>query len=587
MDANEMPFTKNGMRPDIIVNPNAIPSRMTIGQLTECLVGKAAISLGFDCDGTPFEDYDLSKVEKILESQGYQFDGKEEMFNGMTGEKMKVKIFIGPTYYQRLKHLVADKIHCLSEDHEVLTENGWKFFKDIQKGEKVATLDDDELVYEAPTKLLYYQNYKGEMYKIETQQVSLNVTTNHRMWVAKEKRNRIDNKFHHELAEDLIGKHRRYKKDAEWNCPDYQFTLTGVKNDNHTKSQDKSVDMNAWLTFFGVWIAEGWTVENKYGIEIAVNKQRVKDALYPALDKLGYNYNVSNEKLRMNNRQLHEYMSQFSLGAPNKFLPKWVWQLSKTQCIVLFESMILGDGSYHGNTSRYYTSSKKLADDCMRLALHCGWSTNAFIHHKEGNETTMKDGRIIHSNYDLYRLGVNKTKNTPAVNHAHTKEQSITKEEIYDFEGPVFCLEVPSEVFYVRRNGIPVWTGNSRSTGPKTSLTRQAPEGRSRDGGLRLGEMERDALIAHGLAKFLKEKLLDNSDAYVCFVCDKCGLFAQRFVRSENKAYVSENDTYHCPACKNINDISKVRIPYAFKLFLQELMALNIAPIIRCKKEIY
>ncbi len=98
---------------------------------------------------------------------------------------------------------------------------------------------------------------------------------------------------------------------------------------------------------------------------------------------------------------------------------------------------------------------------------------------------------------------------------------------------------------------------------------------------------ERDALIAHGLSKFLKEKLLDNSDAYVVYVCDMCGLFAQRFERPENKSYPADSDTYYCPACKNINEISKVRIPYAFKLFLQELMALNIAPRIRTKKEKY
>jgi DNA-directed RNA polymerase II subunit RPB2 len=99
--------------------------------------------------------------------------------------------------------------------------------------------------------------------------------------------------------------------------------------------------------------------------------------------------------------------------------------------------------------------------------------------------------------------------------------------------------------------------------------------------------MERDALIGHGLAKFLKEKLLDNSDAYVCYVCDYCGLFAQRFGRPTNKHYASDNDTYHCPGCDNINDISKVRIPYAFKLFIHELMALGIAPRIRCKKDVY
>ena len=111
LDANDMPFNKFGLRPDIIVNPNAIPTRMTTAQLVECLVGKAAASLGYDADGTPFEDYDLTKVEKILESLGYQPDGKEVLYNGMTGEAIKVKIFFGPTYYQRLKHLVADKVH--------------------------------------------------------------------------------------------------------------------------------------------------------------------------------------------------------------------------------------------------------------------------------------------------------------------------------------------------------------------------------------------------------------------------------------------------------------------------------------------
>ena len=99
--------------------------------------------------------------------------------------------------------------------------------------------------------------------------------------------------------------------------------------------------------------------------------------------------------------------------------------------------------------------------------------------------------------------------------------------------------------------------------------------------------MERDALIAHGLSKFLKEKLLDNSDAYITYVCNKCGLFAQRFERPENKSYTTDEDTYYCPACENSYEISKVRIPYAFKLFLQELMALNIAPRIRCKNQTY
>lgn len=99
--------------------------------------------------------------------------------------------------------------------------------------------------------------------------------------------------------------------------------------------------------------------------------------------------------------------------------------------------------------------------------------------------------------------------------------------------------------------------------------------------------MERDALLAHGLSKFIKEKLLDNSDAYTTFVCDKCGLFARRVDRDENKNYATDDDTYCCPPCNNYTDVSKVKIPYAFKLFLQELTAMCIAPRIRCVKNIY
>ena len=99
--------------------------------------------------------------------------------------------------------------------------------------------------------------------------------------------------------------------------------------------------------------------------------------------------------------------------------------------------------------------------------------------------------------------------------------------------------------------------------------------------------MERDALLAHGLAKFIKEKLMDNSDPYVVWVCDNCGLFAQRFGRKENKTTSEPDDIYYCKACDNHTGISKIKIPYAFKLFLHEMMAMCIAPRIRCIKTIY
>eukprot|EP01029_Cantina_marsupialis_P012875 TRINITY_DN284_c0_g2_i1.p1 TRINITY_DN284_c0_g2~~TRINITY_DN284_c0_g2_i1.p1 ORF type:complete len:1190 (-),score=385.43 TRINITY_DN284_c0_g2_i1:234-3803(-) len=109
----DMPFTQEGITPDIIVNPHAVPSRMTIGQLIECLLGKVAALTGKTGDATAFlSELTVDKVANQLHLLGYQRYGNETMFNGHTGRPMEGQIFIGPTYYQRLKHLVADKIHA-------------------------------------------------------------------------------------------------------------------------------------------------------------------------------------------------------------------------------------------------------------------------------------------------------------------------------------------------------------------------------------------------------------------------------------------------------------------------------------------
>ena len=107
----DMPFTKDGIVPDIIMNPHAIPSRMTMAQLMECIMGKASCHIGACGDSTPFTDCSVESIAKVLETSGMERYGNEIMYNGRTGEQIKTEIFIGPTYYQRLKHMVCDKIH--------------------------------------------------------------------------------------------------------------------------------------------------------------------------------------------------------------------------------------------------------------------------------------------------------------------------------------------------------------------------------------------------------------------------------------------------------------------------------------------
>ena len=107
----DMPFTREGLKPDIIINPHAIPSRMTIAQLKETLLGKVLIELGIFGDGTSFGDLGIKTIAKELQKLGYESYGNEIMYNGVTGEQMETSVFIGPVFYQRLKHMVNDKQH--------------------------------------------------------------------------------------------------------------------------------------------------------------------------------------------------------------------------------------------------------------------------------------------------------------------------------------------------------------------------------------------------------------------------------------------------------------------------------------------
>ena len=109
----DMPFTKDGIRPDLIINPHALPSRMTIGQLVECITGKACAMYGAFGECTAFQNRGskIGVFGELLPNVGFHSSGNDILYNGMTGQQLEAEIFIGPTYYMRLKHMVKDKIN--------------------------------------------------------------------------------------------------------------------------------------------------------------------------------------------------------------------------------------------------------------------------------------------------------------------------------------------------------------------------------------------------------------------------------------------------------------------------------------------
>ena len=508
-DHQDMPFTKDGIVPDIIINPHAIPSRMTMAQLMECIMGKVSCYLGAEGDATPFNSCTVENIASILEQTGLEKHGNEIMYNGRTGEQIKTEIFIGPTYYQRLKHMVADKIHCLTKDHEVLTIDGWKPINEITTNDKVATLTNNVLNYENPIRAYHYPEYNGLMYKISNNNIDLDVTINHRMYVQE-----FDgikwSPYKLEKAEDILHKTVSYKKNAKWMKADYELVINNEK-----------IDMKLWLKLFGILISYSRCVD---GI-IYIDRKQNELLLYYLTSKLNIDYN----DYGIIEPFLYNYLNEIK-----GYLPEWIWELSTKQARIVVNYM-------NDDKNIYNTDDEKKADDYMRLLIHSGWN---------GNKSKFNDG---------WKVVIIKQSNI-ITNGGNC--------EIYNYSGAVYCLQVPSEVFMVRRNGKAIWTGNSRgSNGPIVMLTRQCSEGRARGGGLRLGEMERDCFIGHGTASFLKEKMLDCADNYRVFICKECGMIAN---------VNPDKDIYKCNHCKNATNIVQIRIPYAFKLLTQELYTMNV-----------
>jgi DNA-directed RNA polymerase II subunit RPB2 len=360
---------------------------------------------------------------------------------------------------------VGDKFACYTPDHDVLTTDGWISIDKITPAHKVACLiDGKKLKYINPIETQSY-DCDEEIYVVESNQVNLKVTKNHRMYVG----GRDTYKYKIEYAKDILNKQKRYLK----NCESTEYD--DVDENDIMVIGDKEVNMDSFLKFFGIWIAEGWCDEN-HGVEFAAHKQRVKDALTEVCADMKYEIKKQIDKkgdTKLNkwtirnkcNKDLINIMKKYSVGAVNKFLPEWVWDLNKRQCKILIDGMLLGDGHIMKNgTKRYDTSSKRLADDFQRLCLHAGYSTNITIKCKKGYEAIGKTGRhkgvIFKTTTDLYRMTIVETQNKPLVNK--DKHKNIW-DRYEHYTGKVYCCTVPTEdgVIYVRRKGIPVWCGNS------------------------------------------------------------------------------------------------------------------------------
>jgi len=592
------------------------------------------------------------------------------------------------------KPVIGDKF-CALPTQQVLTDKGWVEIKDIDiQVHKVATLDiNGNMCYEFPT-AKYEYDHDDKLYYIKNKQVHIVCTLNHKLYVKR----RAGKNYELIEAQDVMGKMVRFQKTMTNVYPDVEFIQLG----------DEQYKMDDWLQLLGMFIADGYSYNKS--INITALKERKQLFNKKLLENLNIEYRYSEDgKFIINgkkNKNVCEHLDILSVGALNKYLPEYVWNLSQRQSIILLEALLQGDGSsmeYKGETfDRYGTISIQLANDITRLALHCGWSGIIKIAEEPTGIARVgkrnlgsRAGQVVSvtQQHTYYKVSIIAKQNEPWINK---KINDSNEEKLIDYQGKVYCIEVPSSHTYYMREGTnepcliignssrhgqkgtigniiperdmpftssgvrpdiiinphaipsrmtigqlketvlgkvlvelglfgdgtsfgqfdvkdicqellnlgyesngnelmcngltgeqlecnifigPVFyqrlkhmvndKAHSRSIGPMVNLTRQPAEGRSRDGGLRFGEMEKDAMVSHGAARFTKGRMYDASDKYSVFVCKKCGLIA---------AYNNEIHIHHCKTCDNRVDFSYVEIPYSCKLLFQELNTMNIAP---------
>lgn len=335
---------------------------------------------------------------------------------------------------------VGDKFSCYDSITEVLTTDGWILFKALTLEHRVAQVTDDfELEYVNPSEVQSY-DYEGDMYSVETQGISLLVTPNHNLLTAC---HGTEN-YNLQRADVLAGKIRRYRKHID--------NVKTVHKIEKVRIGKFEIDIDEWLIFYGIWIGEGWCYNG--AIEIAAYKQRVQDAL----NEVSITFKKKGNYWSFRDKNIYNWLKPAS-GAYNKYLHKFVWSLSTTQCRLLLHALILGNGHTMANgTRRYDTSSPQLVEDIQRLCVHAGWCSSMILKYPAGHVNAPINGKPIVQNYDAFRLTIIETQIKPTINIKGRKHDKW----IY-YKGKVYCCTVPTHKLIIRRNKKVIVCGNSLS----------------------------------------------------------------------------------------------------------------------------
>lgn len=324
---------------------------------------------------------------------------------------------------------------CYDDQTEILTDDGWKLFKDLNQTEKVATLNPETnfIEYHKPYKYVT-QDFEGDLYCCENRSIDFAVTPNHNMWISKAttgENRKLKYKSYEFCRADQLKSNFKIKRTANWESSD---------------NGDK--DLN-WFRFMGIYLSEGsldHNSKNYWRIHIAAVKKSQKYKIKKLLIDMNWNFREVKDGFRiLDQNVLAVYLSQFGT-ALKKYIPKEILNAPK-QCIDEFLTWFaLGDGSFSPKGFRvFYSNSKKMMDGIQECLLKIGNSGNISTRDRRGQKRIFENGRIVICKNLEYIIHERVQKTDSYIR----KQMDMT---LRPYNGKVYCVEVQNHILFVRRN---------------------------------------------------------------------------------------------------------------------------------------
>jgi len=376
----------------------------------------------------------FEKILKIFKTENKSIQKSED----------EVSLYKSP-YYSK-SQISPYNPDCYDEKTEILTNKGWKYFKDLNKTELVATLNPKTLQIEYKKPSYYIEEfYEGEMYKIENKSIDFLVTPNHKFFVINRKSKRKCFKTIKELS--------------KLKCPDWRIPKIGLWKGEKPKEIEignKIFNTELFVAFLGIYLAEGSVLSERYGIFISQKNIEKREKIKELLNKMNLKFSEQKEGFAVHQWDLWGFC--YPLGKSwEKYIPYPFKQLSFEYLQILLDWFLMGDGTIHKGQRIYYTSSKRLADDLQEILLKIG--RNGKLQEKKiyNENYSIIDGRMIIGKRPLYEV----IEKTSKYNYFHqpNKKQSYIKKVQY--KGKIYCVEVENHIVCVRRNGKVSFSGNS------------------------------------------------------------------------------------------------------------------------------